>query len=74
MAGEGVFEGSGFGLHIDDDEYPLGIPGIPLPPGRPGPPGPRGQKGQESDVMLRVLHVPVSGFSVVKDALHRLSH
>lgn len=43
---EAVFEGSGYGLHIDDDEYPLGIPGIPLPRGRPGPSGPRGQKGE----------------------------
>lgn len=45
---EAVFEGSGYGLHIDDDEYPLGIPGIPLPRGRPGPSGPRGQKGLET--------------------------
>lgn len=43
--GEDRVEGSGYGLLIDDDEYPLGIPGLPLPQGRPGPPGPKGDKG-----------------------------
>ncbi|XP_042225646.1 uncharacterized protein LOC121868791 isoform X2 [Homarus americanus] len=40
-----VFEGSGYGIVIDDDEYPLGIPGLPLPRGQPGLPGPKGEKG-----------------------------
>ncbi|KAG0717010.1 Collagen alpha-2(IV) chain [Chionoecetes opilio] len=39
-------EGSGYGFDIDDDEYPLDIPGLPLPRGRPGLPGPRGPKGE----------------------------
>nr|XP_053644087.1 uncharacterized protein LOC128696743 [Cherax quadricarinatus] len=42
--GEG-HEGSGYGVAVDDDEYPLGIPGLPRPRGYPGPPGPKGQKG-----------------------------
>ncbi|XP_068242283.1 uncharacterized protein [Palaemon carinicauda] len=41
--GGGDFEGSGYDLLIDDDEYPLGIPGIPR--GRPGPPGQKGDRG-----------------------------
>ncbi|XP_064103285.1 collagen alpha-1(I) chain-like [Macrobrachium nipponense] len=46
--GAGDFEGSGYDLLIDDDEYPLGgIPGIPR--GRPGPPG---SKGRESYFLI----------------------
>ncbi|KAK7073152.1 hypothetical protein SK128_012015, partial [Halocaridina rubra] len=41
-------EGSGFGILIDDDEYPLGIPGV-IPRGRPGLPGSKGEKGDRGE-------------------------